>query len=135
VYNSSVDDWNKDLKDLNLSAGSVLTLEAAVDNQAPADLEINITPFFADGIMVAGLVVTPIQNKVAAGATGATIKYEIKDQDGTGLNQLDGIEYEMLVTSPASGSSEKGKVLNKNQKIVIKTQSLHLSGKVIVDAD
>ena len=135
VYNSSVDDWNGDLKDLNLSAGSVLTLEAAVDNQAPADLEINITPFFADGIMVAGLVVTPIQNKVAAGATGATIKYEIKDQDGTGLNQLDGIEYEMLVTSPASGSSEKGKVLNKNQKIVIKTQSLHLSGKVIVDAD
>lgn len=135
VYNSSVDDWNKDLKDFNLSAGSVLTLEAAVDNQAPADLEINITPLGLDGQPISTLVVKPIQNKVAAGAAADKIKYEISDPNGTGLNQLDGIEYELLVTSPASGSSEKGKVLNKNQKIVIKTQSLHLSGKVIVDAD
>lgn len=131
VYSDNEDDLNKDLKDLNLSKGAVLTVVADVNNQVPADLEINITPLGVNGQPISTLVVKPIQNKVAG---AGTIKYEISDPNGTGLNQLDGIEYELLVTAPTT-SSEKGKVLNKNQKIVIKTTDLHLNGKVIVDAD
>jgi hypothetical protein len=131
VYSDNEDDLNKDLKDLNLSKGAVLTVVADVNNQVPADLEINITPLGVNGQPISTLVVKPIQNKVAA---AGTIKYEISDPNGTGLNQLDGIEYELLVTAPTT-SSEKGKVLNKNQKIVIKTTDLHLDGQVIIDAN
>jgi hypothetical protein len=131
VYSDNEDDLNKDLKDLNLSKGAVLTVVADVNNQVPAYLEINITPLGVNGQPISTLVVKPIQNKVAA---AGTIKYEISDPNGTGLNQLDGIEYELLVTAPTT-SSEKGKVLNKNQKIVIKTTDLHLDGQVIIDAN
>jgi hypothetical protein len=135
VYSDNEDDWNKDLKDLNLSKGSVLTLAADVTNGAPADLEINIKPLGLNGQTISTLVVKPIQNKVAAGSTAGKIKYEISDPNGTGLNQLDGIEYELLITSPAPSSSEKGKALNKNQKIGIKTTDLRLKGQVVVDAN
>lgn len=135
VYSDKEDDLNKDLKDLNLSKGAVLTVVADVNNQVPANLEINVKPLGLDGQSISTLVVKPIQNKVAAGAAAGTIKYEIEDKNGSGLNQLDGIEYELLVTSPAATSGEKGKVLNKNQKIVVKTTDLHLNGQVIIDAN
>lgn len=134
VYSDNEDDLHKDLKDLKLEKGAVLTVAADVNNKVPADLEINITPLGLDGQPISTLVVKPIQNKVAAGAAADKIKYEISDPNGTGLNQLDGIEYELLVTAPTA-SSEKGKVLNKTQEIVIKTTDLHLNGQVIVDAD
>lgn len=134
VYSDNEDDLHKDLKDLKLEKGAVLTVAADVKNQVPADLEINIKPLGLDGKPISTLVVKPIQNKVAAGAAADKIKYEISDPNGTGLNQLDGIEYELLVTAPTA-SSEKGKVLNKTQEIVIKTTDLHLNGQVIVDTD
>ena len=134
VYSDNEDDLHKDLKDLKLEKGAVLTVAADVNNKVPADLEINITPLGLDGQPISTLVVKPIQNKVAAGAAADKIKYEISDPNGTGLNQLDGIEYELLVTAPTA-SSEKGKVLNKTQEIVIKTTDLHLNGQVIVDTD
>lgn len=134
VYSDNEDDLHKDLKDLKLGTGAVLTVAADVNNKVPADLEINITPLGLDGQPISTLVVKPIQNKVAAGAAADKIKYEISDPDGTGLNQLDGIKYELLVTAPTA-SSEKGKVLNKTQEIVIKTTDLHLNGQVIVDTD
>lgn len=134
VYSDNEDDLHKDLKDLKLEKGAVLTVAADVKNQVPADLEINIKPLGLDGKPISTLVVKPIQNKVTAGATAGTLKYEISDPNGTGLNQLDGIEYELLVTAPTA-SSEKGKVLNKTQEIVIKTTDLHLNGQVIVDTD
>ena len=134
VYSDNEDDLHKDLKDLKLEKGAVLTVAADVKNKVPADLEINITPLGLDGQPISTLVVKPIQNKVAAGAAADKIKYEISDPNGTGLNQLDGIEYELLVTAPTA-SSEKGKVLNKTQEIVIKTTDLHLNGQVIIDAN
>ena len=134
VYSDNEDDLHKDLKDLKLEKDAVLTVAADVNNKVPADLEINITPLGLDGQPISTLVVKPIQNKVAAGAAADKIKYEISDPNGTGLNQLDGIEYELLVTAPTA-SSEKGKVLNKTQEIVIKTTDLHLNGQVIVDTD
>lgn len=134
VYSDNEDDLHKDLKDLKLEKGAVLTVAADVNNKVPADLEINITPLGLDGKPISTLVVKPIQNKVAAGAAADKIKYEISDPNGTGLNQLDGIKYELLVTAPTA-SSEKGKVLNKTQEIVIKTTDLHLNGQVIVDTD
>lgn len=134
VYSDNEDDLHKDLKDLKLEKGAVLTVAADVNNKVPADLEINIKPLGLDGQPISTLRVKAIQNKVAAGAAADKIKYEISDPDGTGLNQLDGIEYELLVTAPTA-SSEKGKVLNKTQEIVIKTTDLHLNGQVIVDTD
>ena len=134
IYNSTEDNWNKDLKDLELTKGATLQLTASVNNGVPANLEINVKPLGVDGTELTTLTVKPIENKVKAGETAGTIKYEIVDPEGTGLKKLNGIQYELLVTAP-SAASEKGKVLNKNQKITITTTDLNLSGKLIIDAN
>lgn len=134
IYNSTEDNWNKDLKDLELTKGATLQLTASVNNGVPANLEINVKPLGVDGTELTTLTVKPIENKVKAGETAGTIKYEIVDPEGAGLKKLNGIQYELLVTAP-SAASEKGKVLNKNQKITITTTDLNLSGKLIIDAN
>ena len=134
IYNSTEDNWNKDLKDLELTKGATLQLTASVNNGVPANLEINVKPLGVDGTELTTLTVKPIENKVKAGETAGTIKYEIIDPEGAGLKKLNGIQYELLVTAP-SAASEKGKVLNKNQKITITTTDLNLSGKLIIDAN
>lgn len=134
IYNSTEDNWNKDLKDLELTKDATLQLTASVNNGVPANLEINVKPLGVDGTELTTLTVKPIENKVKAGETAGTIKYEIIDPEGAGLKKLNGIQYELLVTAP-SAASEKGKVLNKNQKIIITTTDLNLSGKLIIDAN
>ena len=134
IYNSTEDNWNKDLKDLELTKGATLQLTASVNNGVPANLEINVKPLGVGGTELTTLTVKPIENKVKAGETAGTIKYEIVDPEGAGLKKLNGIQYELLVTAP-SAASEKGKVLNKNQKITITTTDLNLSGKLIIDAN
>ena len=134
IYNSTEDNWNKDLKDLELTKGATLQLTASVNNGVPANLEINVKPLGVGGTELTTLTVKPIENKVKAGETAGTIKYEIIDPEGAGLKKLNGIQYELLVTAP-SAASEKGKVLNKNQKITITTTDLNLSGKLIIDAN
>lgn len=134
VYKETEDDWNKDLKDFQLTSASKVLLTASVNNGVPADLEVNIKPLDVNGNELTGLIVTPIQKMVPAGETAGTIKYEITDPQGQGLKQLNGVEYELLVKAPSS-ATDKGKALNKNQKITIKTTDLQLNGKVIIDAN
>lgn len=134
VYKETEDDWNKDLKDFQLTSASKVFLTASVNNGVPADLEINIKPLDVKGVGLAGLIVKPIKNKVLAGETAGVIQYEITDPHGAGLKDLNGVEYELLVVAPSS-ATDKGKALNKNQKITIKTTDLQLNGKVIIDAN
>ena len=134
VYKETEDDWNKDLKDFQLTSASKVFLTASVNNGVPADLEINIKPLDVKGAGLAGLIVKPIKNKVLAGETAGVIQYEITDPHGAGLKDLNGVEYELLVKAPSS-ATDKGKALNKNQKITIKTTDLQLNGKVIIDAN
>ena len=134
VYSDRENDWNKDIDKLELSDNSKIMLTANVENGVPADLEINITPLDKNGNKLNVLTVTPIKNKVAAGATAGEIQYEIKDDSGKALKQLDGVDYRLKVTAP-SDATQKGKTLNKNQEIKIKDIKLQLNGKVVYDAN
>ena len=134
VYNDNEGDWNKDIKDLQLSNGSKAILTANVENGVPADLEINVEPLNKNGQILTELVVKPIKNTVAAGVTAGLVEYEITDPNGNGLKLLDGINYHLNVTAP-SDALQKGKTLNQNQKIILKDIKLQLNGHVVVDAN
>lgn len=134
VYSDRENDWNKDIDKLELSDNSKIMLTANVENGVPADLEINITPLDKNGNKLNVLTVTPIKNKIAAGATAGEIQYEISDASGKALKQLDGVDYRLKVTAP-SDATQKGKTLNKNQEIKIKDIKLQLNGKVVYDAN
>lgn len=134
VYADKENDWNKDIDKLELSNNSTITLTAAVDNQIPADLEINISPLDKSGNVLTALTVTPIKNKVAAGTSTGEIQYDITDASGKALKQLDGVNYRLKVTAP-SDVAMKGKTLNKNHKINIKDIKVQVKGKVVYDAN
>ena len=134
IYSDTENDWNKDIDKLELSESSKIMLTANVENDVPADLEINITPVNKNGQPLTALTVTPIKNKIAAGATAGEIQYEISDASGKALKQLDGVDYRLKVTAP-SAEVQKGKTLNKNQKIKIKDITVQLNGKVVYDAN
>ena len=146
VYSDTENDWNKDIdklelsdnskrnKDidkLELSDNSKITLTANVENQVPADLEINITPVDKNGQPLTALTVTPIKNKIAAGTTLGEIQYEIS---GKGVKLLDGVDYRLKVTAP-SDAAQKGKTLNKNHQIHLKDIKIQVNGKIIYDAN
>ena len=134
VYSDKEVDWNKDIDKLELSDNSKILLTANVENGVPADLEINITPLDKNGNKLNALTVTPIKNKIAAGATAGKIQYEISDASGKALKQLDGVDYRLKVTAP-SDDAQKGKTLNKTQEIKIKDIKMQLNCKVIYDAN
>ena len=134
VYSDKENDWNKDIDKLELSNNSTITLTAAVENQVPADLEINISPVDKNGQTLTALTVTPIKNKVAAGASAGEIQYDITDASGKALKQLDGVDYRLKVTAP-SDAAQKGKTLNKNHQIHIKEIKMQVKGKVVYDAN
>lgn len=134
VYSDQENDINDDIEDLQLSAGAKVLLTANVENGVPADVEIDLTPLGKNGQPLSVLTVTPIKNKVAAGATDSGIEYEITDVNGNGLQQLDGIEYRLTVTAP-SDADKKGQTLNKNQQILLKDIKLVLNGQVVYDAN
>ena len=134
VYNDNEGNWNKDIKDLQLSNGSKAMLTANVENGVPADLEINIEPLDKNDQKLTALVVKPIKNKVAAGVTTGQVEYEITDPNGNGLKQLDGINYILNVTAPVA-DAQKYKTLNKDQKIHLKDIKLQLNGHIVVDAN
>ena len=134
VYADKENDWNKDIDKLELSNNSTITLTAAVENQVPADLEINISPVDKNGQTLTALTVTPIKNKVAAGASAGEIQYDITDASGKALKQLDGVDYRLKVTAP-SDAAQKGKTLNKNHQIHIKEIKVQVKGKVVYDAN
>ena len=134
IYNDTEGDWNEDIKDIQLSNGSKAILTANVENGVPADLEIDVEPLDENGQILAALVVKPIKNRVAAGSTTSEIQYEITDANGTGLKQLDGVDYRLKVTAP-SDAAQRGKTLNKNHKIYLKDIKVQLNGKVVYDAN
>jgi hypothetical protein len=134
IYNDTEGDWNEDIKDIQLSNGSKAILTANVENGVPADLEIDVEPLDKDGQILTALVVKPIKNTVAAGTTTGEIQYEITDANGTGLKQLDGVDYRLKVTAP-SDAAQRGKTLNKNHKIYLKDIKVQLNGKVVYDAN
>ena len=134
IYSDTENDWNSDIDKLELSDNSKITLTANVENQVPADLEINITPVDKNGQPLTALTVTPIKNKIGAGSTTGEIQYEITDASGTGLKQLDGVDYRLKVTAP-SDAAQRGKTLNKNHKIYLKDIKVQLNGKVVYDAN
>ena len=134
IYNKNEGDWNKDIKDIQLSTGAKAMLTATVENSVPADLKIDITPLDNNSKTLTELTVKPIKNTVAAGVTNGEIQYEITDNSGKGLKQLDGVNYILNVTAP-SADAQKGKTLNKQQKILIKDIKLQLNGNIVVDAN
>ena len=134
VYSDKEGDMNGDLDDIQLSQGAKAVLTANVENGIPADLEINITPIDKQGNQLTTLVVTPIKNKVAAGADNGEIEYEITDTDGKALKQLDGVDYRLQITAPTD-ATQKGRTLNKSQRVVVKDITLELNGKIVYDAN
>ena len=146
VYNDSVTDWRKDLKDLDLSVGSTITAVTDATNKSPLDLQVSITPVGvvkANGVRdrldnIIGVEVTTDKpgNKVTSnGTTKLTIKVTQKQKGA--FKQLDGLRFKAIGTSQQNGQPINSGLGTDKTKHTLKLENITitLNGQVEYDAN
>lgn len=141
VYKKSMNDWNDDVKDLDLAEGAYVELTTNVENKMPAYLNIEATPIDANGNSLADKLAIEIPNKViAASADGNTpantnVTIKISPKTKQALKLLDGIEFVMSGSAATPGQTTiTGITLNKNKhSLKLNNINIKIVGKVIGD--
>ena len=146
VYNDSVDDWNSDLKDLDLTLGTTILLESDVINKSPLDLSLDIIPVGlpkANGQRdilsnLIGVEVTTDKtgNKVTAnGNSKLTVKVTQKQKGA--FKQLDGLRIKATAVSQGSGQAiNSGLGRNKTtQTLKLDRITITVNGQLEIDAN
>lgn len=146
VYNDSITDWQGDLKDLDLTVGSAITVESDVSNQLPVDLQLSITPIGAPKAngtrdrlnnLIDVVVTTDKANNllVAEGKTRLTIKATQKQKGA--FKQLDGLRIKAIATSQQNGKTiNSGLGTDKTtQTLKLEHITVTLNGQAEIDAN
>jgi hypothetical protein len=151
VYRDTIDGWHDDLKDIRMTKGSYVVVEADVVNRVPADLKVRAYPMQKDAsgklvqmdaAQMEVVVTTPQNSKdgvVDAGTKDSPktthINVVVRQQGDSGLELLDGIIYRAEAFTPADAEYQ-GKALNKSQHTLrIENIVPTLHGKVVYNLD
>lgn len=131
VYNDSVDDMNKDLKDY---AAEGIVISGTAVNAIPLDLLAEVTPVGLDGQPLPGIKVTNASIKAATMGEGVTttpaespITLDITLQDPNDLKKLDKLRFRITADNQTDGVRGE---LCSDQYLSIKDLRLKLKGKV-----
>lgn len=141
VYTESFEDWNKDIKDFDVTEGTCIVLEAVVENRIPAYLDVEATPIGTDGNeLPSDVIKVDIDADVKASPNGtdaATSDLRIVLTPAKqGLKKLNGVKIKVSgAAKDAEGNNTvKGITLNaKKHSLVLKNIRLALKGKAIAD--
>lgn len=141
VYTESFEDWNKDIKDFDVTEGTCIVLEAVVENRIPAYLDVEATPIGTDGNeLPSDVIKVDIDADVKASPNGtdaATSDLRIVLTPAKqGLKKLNGVKIKVSgAAKDAEGNNTvKGITLNaKKHSLVLKNIRLTLKGKAIAD--
>ena len=141
VYTEKFEDWNKDIKDFDVTDGTCIVMEAVVENRIPVHLNVEATPLGIDG--------SELPSNVIKVDIDADIKASSKDTDVAtsdlrivltpakqGLKKLNGIKIKVSgAAKDANGNNPvKGITLNaRKHSLVLQNIRLSLKGKAVAD--
>ena len=137
-YADDFDGWNDDIDDLELAKDTYLRLTADAQNQVPATLIVEATPFGLDGTDISNLIEVNVkQGTVKAATDGVTaatspLEIELREKVKGGLQKLDGLSYKVKGKASHDGTTVTGIILN-SEKHTLKLENIKvkLVGKVI----
>ena len=140
VYNDTIDNLNKDIKDLDLADGAYLQANANIENRIPAHLTLTAEAFDIDRKPISSdLIEIEVNNKIIASSDGETpvttpIEIRIKQHAKGALKSVDGIAVRIEGSATEDNSSVVGVTLNANKHTLpAKDIVIRLIGKIIAD--
>lgn len=148
VYTDTLDDWNSDIEDLEITDESDLgvVLTGNVENGVPAFLGVTVTPIDVNGRPLANEVKATVKingkeggmaNASADGKTKATstLEIELSQTRNGGINKLDGLVFRAVGAAKGdNGSACTGITLNaKNHTLRVNDIKVTIKGKYIGD--
>ena len=132
VYNDTIADWNKDIKDneVELNEGEIV-ITGYVHNNTPLELKMKPVPIGLDkkeisDITVESNIVVP-SNLNQSTDNSSPIKIVLKRKDGGSFKNLDGLAFKVTATSRNSTP------LNKDEQFIkVDGLTLTLNGKLSI---
>lgn len=142
VYTDTIDDWHKDIKDLDMADGSYINLSTTVENRVPAYLGVKVEPVDVDGNVMSedeiSIKVTPETLQASEDGENSVetpLNIEIRQAEQGALKRLDGIAFRIEGGASDNGQNPVvGKTLNsKKHFLIARDIVVKLVGKMIGD--
>lgn len=142
VYSDTLDGWNDDINDFELTDGAAVVLTADIENKVPAfltlsawavDVNGNILPDEKVKVEVSSTIAAS-EDGVTAAATPMTIRLS-ETQKGS-IKEVDGITFRVVAAADGDNKSIVGKTINAyNQTLKVNNIKVKLVGRLIVNSD
>lgn len=141
VYKDTIDDWNEDIEDFELSDNSYISMTATIENRVPAYLTLAAHAIDVDGRRMGDDEISvEVSNTVIASADGKTsaetpLSIKVTQNAPNALERLDGLVFDISAAA-ANGESPvvEGTTLNSTKHFLIaKDIKIKLVGTIIGD--
>ena len=139
-YKDTLDGWNDDVKDLQLSKNSYILATANVESAVPAYLHVEAVPVGVDHKPLSrDDIEVVVEGNVAASLDGQTtvtspLSVKLVQKKENAVKKLDGIVFLVSGKANGEGGAVTGITLNaQKHTLVLKDVKIQLVGKVIGD--
>ena len=141
VYKDTIDDWNEDIDDFDLSEDAYIALSATIENRVPAFLTLSAYAIDVDGQRMADDEISvEVSNTVIASADGVNsvetpLNLKVTQGRKGAMKRLDGLVFDIKAAASDNGSSPiEGMTLNSQKHFLIARDiKIKLVGKLIGD--
>ena len=143
VYRDSVDGWNSDLEDYELSDNSYIELTANVENRIPAFLTLSAYAIDVNGNRMSDSEIkVSVDNTILASSNGvepvgSAIVVKVEQKQSNALERLDGLVFDFAASArnPQDGTDVVDNITlnSRNHTILINDIKVKLVGTVIGD--
>lgn len=122
VYRDTIDNWNKDIEDLNLSEGTRVEVTMDVDNKVPLGMHVEAWAIDVNGkdIPKEDIDVT-VDRDIVGGATTIDLKVTVTQKNKKAFKRLDGLRLKAQ-----ANSSGDGVTLNAGSRQTLKLNNIRI---------
>ena len=140
VYNDSIEDMNKDLKDLDFAEGTYINVDANVENKVPAHLTVSAYAVDVNGKRMSDdLISIVVSNVVAASPDGTTpvvtpLNVKVQQNKPGVLKNVDKLMFTIEGSAKENGNTVEGVTLNAyKHTLVARDIVVKVVGKMIIE--
>ena len=140
VYNDSIEDMNKDLKDLDFAEGTYINVDANVENKVPAHLTVSAYAVDVNGKRMSDdLISIVVSNVVAASPDGTTpvvtpLNVKVQQNKPGVLKNVDKLMFTIEGSAKENGNIIEGVTLNAyKHTLVARDIVVKVVGKMIIE--
>lgn len=138
VYNDSIEDMNKDLKDLDFAEGTYINVDANVENKVPAHLTVSAYAVDVNGKRMNDVSIV-VSNVVAGSPDGTTpvvtpLNVKVQQNKPGVLKNVDKLMFTIEGSAKENGNIIEGVTLNAyNHTLVARDIVVKVVGKMIIE--